>query len=46
MNWAIIDLDSVVKKEEIIPLMTNLDLNRDQYKEGSIHKKIGEIYYE
>ncbi len=46
MNWAIFNLDYVVESQEIIPFMPNLDLIKDQYKEGLVYKKIGEIYYE
>ena len=46
MNWAIFKLDYVVESQEIIPLTKSFDLIVDQYKEGLVHKKIGEIYYE
>jgi len=46
MNWAIFHLDYVVENQEIIPFMKNFDLIVDQYQKASIHKKIGEIYYE
>ena len=46
MNWAIFNLDYVVESQEIIPFTKNFDLIVDQYKKRSVHKKIGEIYYD